>query len=154
MQGRDGVDCDFCGPDVFTGAEVQIENDFCKFVAGRLGPEHETPPGSGLVVPFIHRETPFDLTPDEWAATGMLVAEARNVLDERWQPDGYNLIWNVGTVGGQEVAHVHLHVVGRFHDEPYAGRGARWWLKQPENRRPDPFAPGRAGSTPRRGPTG
>lgn len=67
---------------------------------------------------------------------------AKALLDERLNPDGYNLIWNVGPIAGQEVAHVHLHLIPRFHDEPLAGRGARWHLKQPENRRVDPAAPG------------
>jgi hypothetical protein len=33
-------------------------------------------------------------------------------------------------------------VLLRFADEPRAGYGIRWWLRQPENRRPDPAAPG------------
>jgi hypothetical protein len=31
---------------------------------------------------------------------------------------------------GQEVMHAHLHVIPRFADEPYAGRGIRFLLKQ------------------------
>ena len=148
MHGADGVDCEFCGPDAFADAEVRIENELCVYAGGRLGAEHETLPGSGIVVPKAHRESPFDLTPDEWVATRELVVVARRRNDERWSPDGFNLIWNVGAVGGQQVAHVHLHLVARFHDEPYAGRGARWWLKQPENLRPDPLAPGLGGAPP------
>ncbi len=68
---------------------------------------------------------------------------AKLLLDERLRPDGYNLIWNVKPDAGQEVAHVHLHLVPRFNDEPFTGRGARWHLKQPDNRRRDPLAPGK-----------
>lgn len=55
---------------------------------------------------------------------------------ERYQPDGYNVGWNSGAVAGQEVFHAHLHVIPRFADEPLAGRGIRYALKQPTNRRP------------------
>jgi hypothetical protein len=33
------------------------------------------------------------------------------------------------------VFHAHLHVIPRFADEPLAGRGIRYALKQPTNRR-------------------
>lgn len=102
-------------------------------------------PGAGIVVPRAHRESPFELEADEWASTRALLLEARAVIDERPQPDGWTIGWNVGAVGGQEVAHVHLHVIPRFGDEPSAGRGLRWWLKQPDNARPDPSAPCRRG---------
>jgi histidine triad (HIT) family protein len=55
-------------------------------------------------------------------------------MDERYHPDGYNVGWNCGAVGGQIAMHAHLHVIPRFRQEPYAGRGIRYWLKQPENR--------------------
>jgi len=57
-------------------------------------------------------------------------------LDERYLPDGYNLGWNVGRIAGQEVEHAHLHIIPRFADEPFAGKGIRHWLKKGENTRP------------------
>ena len=41
------------------------------------------------------------------------------------------------------MSHAHLHVIPRFDDEPQAGRGIRWAIKQTNNLRPDPDAPGR-----------
>jgi len=55
---------------------------------------------------------------------------------------GYTLIWNCAAAGGQETPHAHLHVIPRFDDEPLSGAGGRSAIKVPENRRPDPFAPG------------
>lgn len=89
-------------------------------------------------MPLAHRETPFDLTDAEWIATRELLLRAKAAIDERFSPDGYTLIWNCYPVGGQATPHAHFHVIPRFSDEPYAGRGGRWLIKQPENRRPDP----------------
>jgi diadenosine tetraphosphate (Ap4A) HIT family hydrolase len=90
--------------------------------------------GSGVIIPVRHAETVFDLTPDEVRATFALLAEVKGWMDERYRPDGYNVGWNCWAVGGQSVMHAHMHVVPRFRQEPYAGRGIRSWLKQPSNR--------------------
>ena len=90
--------------------------------------------GSGVVIPLRHAETVFDLTSDEIAATFQLLAEIKGWMDATYQPQGYNVGWNCGAVGGQEVMHAHMHVIPRFSAEPYAGRGIRYWLKQEPNR--------------------
>jgi diadenosine tetraphosphate (Ap4A) HIT family hydrolase len=90
--------------------------------------------GSGVIIPVRHAETVFDLTPDEVSATFSLLAEVKAWLDGSCRPDGYNIGWNCGAVGGQETMHAHMHVIPRFAQEPYAGRGIRYWLKQDANR--------------------
>jgi histidine triad (HIT) family protein len=87
-----------------------------------------------MVLPIRHAETPFDLTADEWAAKRGLLAEAKRRM-ARDRPDGDTVGWNVHPVGGQSIPHAHLHVIGRFADEPLAGKGLRHAIKQPENRR-------------------
>lgn len=139
-----GVACDFCDVDAFRTAEVFLEDHRCVFAATSL--DSAVLPGAGIVVPRAHRESPFELDVDEWVSTRALLVEARAVIDERLRPDGWTIGWNVGAVGGQEVAHAHLHVIPRFGDEPDAGRGLRWWLKQPDNARADPAAPGHRGA--------
>jgi diadenosine tetraphosphate (Ap4A) HIT family hydrolase len=88
-----------------------------------------------MVLPIRHAETPFDLTAEEWTAARELLIEAKRLLAPA-RPDGYTVGWNVHPVGGQTIPHAHLHVIGRFADEPMAGKGLRHALKQPENRRP------------------
>ena len=90
--------------------------------------------GSGVIIPVRHAETVFDLTPAEVGATFVLLEQVKAWMDERYRPDGYNVGWNCGTVGGQIAMHAHMHVIPRFRQEPYAGRGIRYWLKQPANR--------------------
>ena len=62
--------------------------------------------------------------------TFLLLKEVKIYLDKKYKPDGYNVGWNVGKVGGQNVAHAHLHVLPRYKDEPLAGKGIRFMFKQ------------------------
>jgi diadenosine tetraphosphate (Ap4A) HIT family hydrolase len=94
-------------------------------------------PGSGAIVPIAHRTSPFDLTVEEWAATRDLLLAARQALHDVLAPDGYTLGWN-----DQSRLHAHLHVLPRFDDEPVVNTGVRTGINVPENRRPNPAAPG------------
>ena len=89
---------------------------------------------SHMIISRRHVETPFDLNDDEWMALKNLLRESKTLLDEQGAK-GYNIGWNVGDVAGQHVMHAHLHVMGRFSDEPLAGKGIRYNLKQPNNTR-------------------
>jgi len=89
---------------------------------------------SGVIIPIEHRETVFDLTDEEIAATFRLLLRVKDWMDRRFSPDGYNVGWNCGRVGGQEVPHAHMHVIPRFRQEPLAGKGIRSALKSDANR--------------------
>jgi histidine triad (HIT) family protein len=88
---------------------------------------------SGIIIPVEHRETVFDLTGAEIAATFDLLARVKEWMDRQFAPDGYNIGWNCGRVGGQEVFHAHMHVIPRFRQEPLAGQGIRSLLKSAAN---------------------
>ena len=132
--------CTFCDLDGFRRDSVFVrENELALF--GNLedgGPLS----GSGVIVPKAHKETVFDLTAAEIGATFELLREVRPLLDAKYNPDGFNIGWNCFGTAGQAVPHAHMHVLLRFSDEPRAGYGIRWWLRQAENLRPDPAARG------------
>jgi len=90
---------------------------------------------SGVIIPRQHRPTAFDLSEAEITATFRLLARVKAWMDEEFAPDGYNLGWNCGAVGGQSLMHAHLHVIPRFRHEPLAGQGIRSYLKSNANRR-------------------
>lgn len=124
--------CPFCQLDPQETGRVALENEHCLFLTG-VEPVLQ---GSGVIIPRAHRPTPFDLTPAEWAATYDLLQQAKAMIERELRPDGFNLGWNCGEVAGQAIPHAHLHVIPRFHDEPYAGKGIRHWLKSEANLRP------------------
>ncbi len=124
--------CRDCGCEV-PHEQIVLENPYCWF----LRKDQPVLEGSGIIMPKIHRDTVFDLEPEEWVATQEILLAAKAVIDRELRPQGYNVGWNCGSAGGQQRLHVHLHVIPRFDDEPYAGRGIRWWLNQPVNLRPE-----------------
>jgi len=123
--------CPYC-PIVDPAVKVIFENDLVRFaqnerVQGAL--KH-----SGVIVPIRHRETVFDLSEAEITATFRLLAVVKKWMDANFAPDGYNVGWNCGKVGGQELFHAHIHVIPRFRQEPLAGKGIRTWLKSDANK--------------------
>ena len=76
----------------------------------------------------------FDLTEPEILATFQLLTRVKAWLDAEHAPAGYNIGWNCGRAGGQEVFHAHMHVMPRFRKEPLAGKGIRSLLKSDANR--------------------
>ena len=110
---------------------VILENDTCYLLRSadivlRCG---------GMIIPHRHVATPFELTAQEWDDIFDLLLKSKLLFDQEGAK-GYNIGWNVGETAGQTVPHVHLHVIGRFADEPLAGHGIRHHPKQEANLRP------------------
>ena len=125
-------DCPFCPERLADSRAVVLENEHCLF----LQQPHKVLIGSGFIIPRNHREQVFDLDQEEWASTYPLLQEAKQLLETRHNPNGYTVGWNNGAIAGQSIFHVHLHIIPRYADEPYAGRGFRSWIKRDENLRP------------------
>ena len=106
-----------------------MDNDclFCRIVAGEIPATvvHETDttlafryidpkaPVHVLVIPKDHHADMVALAlADPDAAADVLAAAAAVAEAEGLTGDGFRLIFNTGSHGGQEVFHVHAHVVG------------------------------------------
>jgi histidine triad (HIT) family protein len=105
-----------------------VDNDclFCRIVAGEIPATvvHETAttlafrdidpkaPVHVLVIPKAHHRDVLALAGDPQAAADVLAAATAVAAAEGLRGDGFRLIFNTGAHGGQEVFHVHAHVVG------------------------------------------
>lgn len=65
-----------------------------------------------LIVPNRIIPTVDDVRPEDEAALGRLFTAARTVAEREGLDRGYRLIVNCNEHGGQEVFHLHLHLVG------------------------------------------
>lgn len=79
--------------------------------------------GHVLVTPKRHVVTYFDATLEELAAINDLVFKCKNILDERYNPDGYNIGVNVNYAGGQTIYHLHVHVIPRYDGDVVEPKG-------------------------------
>ena len=65
-----------------------------------------------LVVPKRHIESLQTANAGDEPVLGRMLAVASQLANENGSPDGFRVIINTGRVGGQEVPHLHAHLVG------------------------------------------
>lgn len=110
---------------------IQSRNDNCLLKRdATIGPR-----GCAIIAPIRHVGSVFDLSLSEWEDSLSPLLEAKDHFHEEAAPGGYNVGWNEESVAGQETDHVRMFVIPRWADEPLAGRGIRYRLKQPANQR-------------------
>jgi histidine triad (HIT) family protein len=98
---------------------------FCKMVAGEIQPEvlyqdedvlafrdiSPQAPVHILIIPKMHIETLNEL--DDATLAGKLLQTAINLAkQEGLAEDGYRTVFNCNKQGGQEVYHLHMHLLG------------------------------------------
>lgn len=103
---------------------------FCKIIEGRIPSQkvheddeifvfndiHPWAPVHFLMVPKLHLSSMAQLGPEHVALMGrMMTLAPRLALAQGCRPypeGGFRIIANTGDEGGQEVHHLHLHVIG------------------------------------------
>ena len=71
-------------------------------------------PGHLLVLPRRHVASYFEATAAERAALLELIDAGKVLLEERFKPAGYNIGINVGSMAGQTIPHLHVHLIPRY----------------------------------------
>lgn len=106
---------------------------FCKIVAGQIPAKkvhedeellafhdiHPWAPVHILLIPKTHVATLYDAEPAHEALLGRMLGLAPRLMRGLGVLDGFRTVVNTGHNGGQEVFHLHMHVMG----------GPRPWLK-------------------------
>lgn len=85
-------------------------------------------PGHTVIIPKRHFPSLFDATREERLALLAALDQAKAILDERHQPDGYNIGINHGRAGGQSVPHLHIHLIPRYQGDKEDPRGGVRWV--------------------------
>ena|SRR6056297_2034597 len=99
---------------------------FCKIIAGEIPSkkiyedEHlyafrdinPQAPQHILIIPKKHIARIEDLHISDSNLMGEIVYTAKIIADDLGLVDGYRLVFNNGPFGGQEVEHIHCHLMG------------------------------------------
>ena len=107
-------DCIFCK--IISGAipSRRVYEDDHAYAFLDVAPWHR---GHSLVVPRRHVPDVITAEPALTEIAPAIEAVAR-LLVKRLDADGVNLVSSSGAVAGQEVFHLHVHVVPRYAEEP------------------------------------
>jgi histidine triad (HIT) family protein len=66
-----------------------------------------------LIIPKKHIATINDLEEDDGALMGKMIMVGKKIAEDlAISQKGYKLLFRVGEWGGQEVPHIHLHLIG------------------------------------------
>jgi histidine triad (HIT) family protein len=80
--------------------------------------------GHTLVIPKVHKENIYELTPEIAANLYEVVPAIAKAIRTEFDPIGLNTINNNGEHAGQSVFHFHLHLIPRYGKGD--GFGAVW----------------------------
>lgn len=87
--------------------------------------------GHTLVIPKRVVVRLSELPPEEEAEVWDTVRQVRDLLEERYHPDGFNIGVNDGQAAGQTIPQVHIHVIPRYRgDVPDPRGGIRWIMPE------------------------
>ncbi|MBO0961339.1 HIT family protein [Neobacillus sp. MM2021_6] len=101
---------------------------FCKIVNGEIPAakvfenEHvvafmdisQVTKGHTLVIPKIHKENIYELTPEIARNIYEVVPSIATALKKEFEPAAMNTINNNGELAGQTVFHFHVHLIPRY----------------------------------------
>ena len=79
--------------------------------------------GHAEVIPKRHVESFFDLKDDEVLALYRLAQQTKEVISEKYSPDGFNIGINDGEAAGRSVHHLHIHLIPRYKGDIENPRG-------------------------------
>lgn len=103
-----------------------MECVFCKIVRGEIPSRkvheddeilafhdiHPHAPVHFIIIPKRHIASLAECDMSHQALLGKMLALAPRLAREQGAADGFRTIVNTGRVGGQEVYHLHMHVIG------------------------------------------
>lgn len=109
--------CPFCAPEA--ERELLTESATCYAILDK----YPVSPGHALVIPKKHVPDYFDLSAHAKTALWLMTDRVKDLLTERFHPDGFNVGINVGAAAGQTVPHVHIHLIPRYAGDEENPRG-------------------------------
>lgn len=74
-------------------------------------------PGHLIIFPNRHIEDIRMMTDEENIHLFQIKKQALTILDRVYNPDGYNIGYNMGLAAGASIEHLHIHIIPRYPTE-------------------------------------
>ena len=100
------VNCIFCNPQT----EIITETE----MAYAIFDKYPVSEGHILIIPKRHVGSYFDLSVQEHTDCSIIINKIKDMLKEKYKPDGYNIGVNIGKFAGQTIEHIHIHIIPRY----------------------------------------
>jgi histidine triad (HIT) family protein len=109
---------------------------FCKIVRGEIPSKkvyedaellafhdiHPVAPVHFMLIPKLHLASLTEADESHAALLGRMLLAAPRLAREQGLHDGFRTVINTGAGGGQEVFHLHIHIIGGGHIPPMVRR--------------------------------
>ncbi len=79
--------------------------------------------GHALIVPKRLIANYFELSFKEQAACWIMANKVKEILQSKFQPNGFNVGINIHEAAGQTIAHCHIHIIPRYNGDVAQPRG-------------------------------
>ena len=79
--------------------------------------------GHALIIPKRHTANYFDLSLEEQKDCIELLNRVKVIIQEKYNPAGFNVGININEAAGQTVPHVHIHLIPRYEGDVEEPRG-------------------------------
>lgn len=101
-------DCPFCKP----GKNLQLITESAQSYA--IFDKYPVAEGHALIITKKHVSDYFNLSFGQQQGIWLMVNRVRSILEKRFNPDGFNVGFNIKESAGQSIDHVHIHVIPRY----------------------------------------
>lgn len=111
LKRKENPTCPFCNPDA--ERELIVESATAYAIYDKFPVNN----GHALIIPKKHCADYFDLSFKEQAACIFMLNKVKEIVTQKFKPDGFNVGINVGEKAGQTINHVHIHLIPRYNGD-------------------------------------
>ncbi len=111
------ADCPFCNLEA--DREIIAQNAIAIAVYDKFPVNN----GHALIIPKRHCANYFDLSIAEQTDCWQLLNQVKEIVQQLYNPDGFNVGININEAAGQTVPHVHIHLIPRYAGDVAEPRG-------------------------------
>ncbi len=88
--------------------------------------------GHTLIIPKKHVSNILELNDNEAKSLIVVIRKVMHLIEDKLEPDGFNVGWNHNSAGGQAIPHLHVHIFPRYQND--GGGNVHSIIKNPGDR--------------------